>query len=456
MRSRIRHGLAAAGIGTALLASCRGRCAAADGTEMNAGDTAWLLMSTALVMVMLPGLALFYGGLVRRKNVLSTIMHSFFGLALVSVVWVLVGFSLAFAPDVGGFGLIGGLDFVGFNGVGLEPSAALRAPTIPFVLFATLPADVRGHHAGAHHRRLRRAQALRRLRALHDPLVDPRLLAAGPLGLGAGGWLFELGALDFAGGTVVHITSGVSALVVALVIGRRVANGERHGAARRADDRPRRRPPVVRLVRLQRRLGARRRTASPPTRFWSPTWPPPRRPSPGSWRATSTAARSASSAPRLAPWPASWRSPRRPGFVTVGGALVIGLVAGGLCYSATLLRERAARRRRARRLRGPRRGRHVRGGRHGRLRGRRHRRRLGLIEGNVEQVGIQIARSVHGRLRASHVRHHQGHRLVLGLRVEASEEVGLDLAVHGEVAYQPWSGQPNGSTVSLSLGWTRA
>ncbi|HSL33969.1 MAG TPA: ammonia channel protein, partial [Candidatus Limnocylindrales bacterium] len=88
---------------------------------MDSGNTAWLLVSTALVMVMLPGLALFYGGLVRRKNVLSTIMHSFFGLALVSVVWVLVGFSLAFGSDVGGLGLIGGLDFAGFMNVGLEP-----------------------------------------------------------------------------------------------------------------------------------------------------------------------------------------------------------------------------------------------------------------------------------------------------------------------------------------------
>src|SRR5688500_12033013 len=85
----------------------RGGCSAGRNVRsMDTGDTAWLLMSTALVMIMLPGLALFYGGLVRRKNVLSTIMHSFFGLALVSVVWVIVGFSLAFGPDVGGLGLI--------------------------------------------------------------------------------------------------------------------------------------------------------------------------------------------------------------------------------------------------------------------------------------------------------------------------------------------------------------
>src|SRR5262245_65580708 len=102
---------------------------------MDTGDTAWLLMSTALVMIMLPGLALFYGGLVRRKNVLSTIMHSFFGLALVSVVWVIVGFSLAFGPDVAGLGLIGGLDFAFFNGVGQDPSP-IYGTTIPFLLFA--------------------------------------------------------------------------------------------------------------------------------------------------------------------------------------------------------------------------------------------------------------------------------------------------------------------------------
>src|SRR3989304_5310973 len=96
---------------------------AADGGAINAGDTAWLLVATALVMVMLPGLALFYGGLVRRKNVLSTIMHSFFGLALVCVVWVIVGFSIAFAPDATGTGLFGGLDFFMFNGVG-PPLAA--------------------------------------------------------------------------------------------------------------------------------------------------------------------------------------------------------------------------------------------------------------------------------------------------------------------------------------------
>src|SRR3954454_676874 len=102
---------------------------------MDTGDTAWMLMSTALVMVMLPGLALFYGGLVRRKNVLSTVMHSFFGLALVSVVWVIVGLTLAFGPDLNGMGLIGNLDFAMFNGGGQVPST-VYATTIACMLSA--------------------------------------------------------------------------------------------------------------------------------------------------------------------------------------------------------------------------------------------------------------------------------------------------------------------------------
>src|SRR3990170_5357497 len=193
--------------------------------EINAGDTAWLLMATALVMVMLPGLALFYGGLVRRKNVLSTIMHSFFGLALVSVVWVVVGFSLAFGPDVGGLGLIGGLDFAFFNGVGLEPSA-IYATTVPFVLFggfqlmfaAITPALITGAFAER-----------KRFASFVIFTVLWSVVVYSPVAhwvWASDGWLRELGALDFAGGTVVHASSGVSALVVALLIGRRAVNGE--------------------------------------------------------------------------------------------------------------------------------------------------------------------------------------------------------------------------------------
>ena len=218
-------------------------------------------------MVMLPGLALFYGGLVRRKNVLSTIMHSFFGLALVSVVWVLVGFSLAFGPDVGGLGLIGGLDFVGLHRASASSPTRPTARTIPFILFAAFqlmfaaitPALITGAFA--------ERKRFGAFVAVHRPVVA--CFVYSPVAhwvWSADGWLFKLGALDFAGGTVVHATSGVSALVVALLIGRRVVNGERHGAARHPDDRPGRGAPVVRLVRLQRRLRARPRTAWPPTR----------------------------------------------------------------------------------------------------------------------------------------------------------------------------------------------
>ena len=192
---------------------------------MDTGDTAWMLMSTALVMVMLPGLALFYGGLVRRKNVLSTTMHSFFGLALVSVVWVIVGFTLAFGPDVNGLGLIGGLDFAFFNGVGQSPSA-VYAVTIPFMLFAMFqlmfaaitPALITGAFAER-----------KRFGSFVLFTILWSILIYSPIAhwvWSTGGWLFKLGALDFAGGTVVHISSGVSALVVALMIGRRNMNGD--------------------------------------------------------------------------------------------------------------------------------------------------------------------------------------------------------------------------------------
>ncbi len=119
-----------------LLAAIPAQALAADGSTIDSGDTAWVLVATALVMVMLPGLAFFYGGLVRRKNVLSTIMHSFFGLALIGVTWVLWGYSLAFGPDVNGWGLIGGLDFLGLANVGTGADPTYAA-TIPHVLFAS-------------------------------------------------------------------------------------------------------------------------------------------------------------------------------------------------------------------------------------------------------------------------------------------------------------------------------
>ena len=188
---------------------------------IDTGDTAWVLISTALVMLMTPGLALFYGGLVRRKNVLSTIMHSFFMLALISVIWVLWGYTLAFGPDAGGLGLIGALEWAGLEGVTGAPSD-VYATTVPHLCLHGLPDDVRHHHAGAHHRRLRRAQAFKAFVLFS---VGWATLVYAPIAhwvWSPDGWLYSLGVLDFAGGTVVHLSSGVAALVAALMVGRRM------------------------------------------------------------------------------------------------------------------------------------------------------------------------------------------------------------------------------------------
>ena len=192
-------------------------------SEISAGDTAWVLVSAALVMLMTPGLAFFYGGLVRPKNVLSTIMHSFFILALISVQWVLWGYTLAFGPDIGG--IIGGLDWFGLNGVGTEPNAdyAKTIPHLAFMAFQMMfaiitPALLTG--AFAERKRFKAFVLFSLLWAtfVYDPLAH--------WVWGVDGWLRTLGALDFAGGTVVHISSGVSALVAALVLGHRTGFGQ--------------------------------------------------------------------------------------------------------------------------------------------------------------------------------------------------------------------------------------
>jgi ammonium transporter, Amt family len=187
---------------------------------IDSGDTAWILVATALVMLMTPGLALFYGGLVRRKNVLSTIMHSFFLLALVSVTWVLWGYSLAFGPDTG-VGLIGGLDWLGLETVTGAPSETY-APTIPHLAFMAFqmmfaiitPALITGAFAER-----------KGFKAFVLFSVAWSTLVYAPIAhwvWSPDGWLYALGVLDFAGGTVVHLSSGVAALVAALMVGRRM------------------------------------------------------------------------------------------------------------------------------------------------------------------------------------------------------------------------------------------
>jgi Amt family ammonium transporter len=436
MRRRTIRGFAA-GLMLAAIPSLA-LAADAEAPPIDSGNTAWLLVATAMVMIMLPGLALFYGGLVRRKNVLSTIMHSFFGLALVSIVWVLVGFSLAFAPDVGGLGLIGGLDFVGFMNVGLTPST-IYATTIPFVLFAAFqlmfaaitPALITGAFAER-----------KRFASFVIFTILWSIFVYSPIAhwvWAADGWLYKLGALDFAGGTVVHASSGVSALIVALLIGRRVVNGDRMephdipmtvlgagllwfgwfgfnaGSAVAADG-------------LAANALLVTNTAAAAALI---TWVLASYLHHG--KVSVVGAACGAVAGLVAITPAS-------GYVTAGGALIIGLLVGGLCYGATLLRERlavddaldvfAV---------------HGVGGTFGAIATGVFATTLinplgrGLIDGNPQQVvtqivavGATIAYAVVATFVIVKVVD-----LVLGIRVKSNEEeVGLDLAVHGEVAYQ--------------------
>jgi Amt family ammonium transporter len=434
---RISYGV----VGGLLLAALLPATAfAAEEVPVNAGNTAWLLIATALVMVMLPGLALFYGGLVRRKNVLSTIMHSFFGLAIASIVWILIGFSIAFAPDAsGGLGLFGGLEYVGFMNVGLTVNETYgTAGGIPFILFASFqlmfaaitPALITGAFAER-----------KRFASFVLFTVLWSVLVYAPVAhwvWAADGWLYQLGALDFAGGTVVHASSGVAALIVALLIGRRVVNGDRMephdipmtvlgagllwfgwfgfnaGSELAADG-------IAANALLVTNTAA---AAAMITWVFASYL--------HKGKVSVVGAACGAVAGLVAITPAS-------GFVTAGGAVVIGLAAGGICYSATLLRERvkvddaldvfAV---------------HGVGGTFGALATGIFATTAinfgsGLIDGNPSQVvtqmvavGAVIAYAVVATFVIVKVTD-----LILGLRVKSDvEEVGLDLAVHGEVAYQ--------------------
>jgi Amt family ammonium transporter len=437
MRRQLTIGTIAAAIAVAAIPGLA-LGATGDAPVADSGDTAWMLAATALVMIMLPGLALFYGGLVRRKNVLSTIMHSFFGLAIVSVVWVLVGFSLAFGPDINGMGLIGNFDYVGFMGVGLVPST-IYAVTIPFVLFAAFqlmfaaitPALITGAFAER-----------KRFASFVLFTILWSILIYSPIAhwvWASDGWLFKLGALDFAGGTVVHASSGLSALIVAILIGRRVVNGERME--------PHDVPMTV--------LGAgllwfgwfgfnagsaltagglaasafivTNTAAAAATLTWVGASYLHHR------KVSVVGAACGAVAGLVAITPAS-------GFVTPGGAILIGLVAGGLCYSATLLRERvkvddaldvfAV---------------HGVGGVFGAIAtgvlatSAVQASYKGLIDGNAGQVvtqliavGATIAYAVVGTFVI--VKLVDG---ILGIRISArDEELGIDISTHGEAAYQ--------------------
>ena len=182
---------------------------------MDSGDNAWVLASAALVMLMTPGLGFFYAGLVRRKNVLATIMHSFFILCLISIVWVLWGYSLAFGKDIGG--VVGDLSLVGLGGVGMEPLDGQTISHYTFMVFQMMFAIITVALITGAFAERQRFKAFAIFAVLWSTLVYSPIAHW----VWGGGWLSELGALDFAGGTVVHISSGVSALVAALVIGKR-------------------------------------------------------------------------------------------------------------------------------------------------------------------------------------------------------------------------------------------
>jgi Amt family ammonium transporter len=183
---------------------------------MNSGDTAWLLISAGLVMLMTPGLALFYGGMVQGKNVLSTFMHSFFALGLVSIQFAVIGYSLAFGTSW--HGIIGGFDYVGLEDVGMDAQSGATVPHLAFMAYQCMFAVITtALISGAYAERLKfSAYVLFTLgwtTLVYDPIAHWTW--------GTGGWLKDLGAIDFAGGTVVHLSSGISALVAAIVLGKR-------------------------------------------------------------------------------------------------------------------------------------------------------------------------------------------------------------------------------------------
>jgi ammonium transporter, Amt family len=408
-------------------------------TTITAGDTAWVLTATALVLLMTPALALFYGGLVRRKNVLSILMQCMFIMGLVSVTWVLVGYTLAFGKDVNGWGIIGNLDNIGFKGVSSFAPGPYsdKIPASAFALFQMMfaiitPALIIG--AFAERKRFKAFVLFALLWSLvvYSPICH--------WVWGDNGWLRNMGVLDYAGGTVVHISSGVAALVAALVLGPRVRReserfdphdvrltvigagilwfgwfGFNGGSALAADGH------AVNAV-LVTNTAAGMGALTWMTMSWLHKGSP-----------SVIGAVCGAIAGEVGITPAS-------GFVDPSSAIVIGLIAGAVCYGAILLRERlaiddaldvwAV---------------HGVGGSLGILltgvfavtavngAGR------GWIDGNFGQIGIQIAAIVavwvysaaatFGILKLVDA--------LVGLRVgEAEEEEGLDASQHGEVAFQ--------------------
>jgi len=188
---------------------------AAAGSDINPADNAWVLFSAALVLLMIPGVGLFYGGMVRKKNAISTMIFSFAIMATISLQWIFVGYTLAFGPDIGG--VIGGLDHLGLRGVGMEAMEGLTIPSLTFMIFQAMFAIITvSLITGSYVERIKFSSFLVFSLAWATLVYDP--IAHWVWG---GGFLSSMGALDFAGGIVVHISAGVSALAIAAVIGPR-------------------------------------------------------------------------------------------------------------------------------------------------------------------------------------------------------------------------------------------
>jgi Amt family ammonium transporter len=408
--------------------------------DLDTGDTTWILVSTALVMLMTPGLAFFYGGLVRRKNVLSTIMHSFFILGLVSVTWVLWGYTLAFGPDTG-LGLIGGLEWLGLEGVTGEPSDvyATTVPHLAFMAFQMMfaiitPALITGAFAER-----------KRFKAFVLFAIAWSTLVYAPIAhwvWSPNGWLAGLGVLDFAGGTVVHLSSGVAALVAALMLGRRIGLvepatephdvpmtilgagllwfgwfGFNAGSALSANG-------VAAVALVTTNTAAAAAALTWVTVSWLHRGTP-----------SVLGAAIGAVAGLVAITPAA-------GFVTPAAAILIGFGVGIVCYGASLLRIRA---------------RiddaldvfavHGVGGAFGAIATGvfattvvNAAGRDGLLAGSVGQLAVQVLAAavvaVYSAVATAAILIVVN--LVVRIRVQAgAEEAGLDLAQHGEIAYQP-------------------
>ena len=189
-------------------------------SEINTADTAWMMVATALVMLMIPGLALFYGGMVRSQNVLSVVMHSLYAMGIMTVQWVIIGYTLAWGADTGS-GFIGNLDHLFLRGVGMEANGTI--PHVLFMMFQGMfaiitPAII----AGAAVERIKFSAYVPFVLLWGTFVYDPlcHMVWHGD------GYLLQRGGLDFAGGTVVHISSGVSALIVAVMLGKRKGYGK--------------------------------------------------------------------------------------------------------------------------------------------------------------------------------------------------------------------------------------